>query len=79
MSFGVPDGAIRPNQMLASRSGRPTSATVGTSGNTLPRFGAAHASAFSVPALMCGSTTDTAENMIWVRPARRSVTAGELP
>ena len=75
----MPAGAIRPNQMLASSSGRPTSATVGRSGSTPERFGAAQASALSVPALMCGSTIDTAENMTWVRPASRSVTAGEPP
>jgi len=37
IGFGVPAGAIRPSQMVASNPGTPASAMVGTSGSTLDR------------------------------------------
>ena len=46
----VPAGAIRPNQILVSKSGMPASAMVGRLGSTLGRLFAADASAMSLPA-----------------------------
>ena len=43
------------------------------------RFAAAQANAVSFPAATCGITVAAEENITWVRPARRSVTAGGAP
>src|SRR5262249_34570318 len=78
-SAGVPAGAIRPNQMLVSKSGMPASAMVGRSGAMLGRLPAAEASAVSLPASTCEITDDAGENITAVRPAIKSVTACGLP
>src|SRR6202030_2396253 len=79
ISGGVPAGAIRPNQMLVSKSGMPASAMVGRLGAMLGRFAAAEASAISLPASTCAITAEAGENITAVRPAIRSVTACGLP
>ena len=48
---GVPAGAIRPNQEIASKPGRPDSATVGRSGRTGERLSEVTASPRSWPSL----------------------------
>ncbi len=47
---GVPLGAKKPNHDPASKSGKPLSATVGTSGNERERFTLLTAMASSLPA-----------------------------
>ena len=78
-SGGVPSGAISPNQMLVSKSGRPASAMVGRFGAMLGRLLAAEARPLRAPDSICGMTAEAGENIIEVRPAIRSVTACGLP
>src|SRR5260221_11755907 len=79
ISFGVPLGAIRPNQELTSKPGRPASSTVGTSGMEGERSLVVTASARSLPDFTCGNEEGLYANRHCTLPARRSVTAGALP
>jgi hypothetical protein len=77
MGCGVPAGAAMPSQPIYSKSGRPDSATVGTSGSAASRVGLVTASARIFPALICGSCTFGALNVKSNRPAiRSSIAAG---
>ena len=58
MSAGVPVGAIKPYQLLASKPVRPASATVGTLGNAALRLTPATASARRRPASMVERAVD---------------------
>ena len=76
---GVPPGAIMPYQFSIRRSGMPTSAVVGTSGEVGARFGAPSAIGRSVPALICGSITGKSRNVICTCWPSRSLIAGAAP
>src|SRR5438874_8297739 len=52
---------------------------VGSSGSAGSRFAPVVAIAMSFPDLMCGSDEGMLSNIMFVWPARRSVTAGALP
>ena len=54
MGAGVFAGAKMPNQTIASKPGKPCSATVGTSGRSGERFELVTASARSLPCLTYG-------------------------
>jgi hypothetical protein len=51
---GVPFGTKMPSQPVASKPGKPDSATVGTSGSAALRFGEVTARPRTLPPLMCG-------------------------
>ena len=76
---GVPAGAIRPYQAVASKPGNPVSARVGSSGIADVRFGDVTASARSLPLCICGSTTAVLGNAMVMRPASRSGSSAGLP
>src|SRR5207244_10058232 len=76
---GVPAGANRPNHTPASRTGRPASAIVGTSGAPGLRSREVIASARSLPARTCGIETSTLSNIIETCPPTKSCTAGAAP
>ena len=78
-SGGVPAGASSPIQASDSSCGKPSSATLGTSGASALRLSAVTASAFILPAFTCGSTPGMIANMAWMFPASISVTAGGKP
>ena len=75
---GVPAGANRANQPLASRPGKPDSSTVGTSGSSGRRLRLVTASPRSMPDWTCG----TKVGMYWTESCRspdaRSGSACEL-
>ena len=72
-------GASRPPQEVASKPGKPCSATVFTSGSSRTRAPEPTAIGSSVPARMCGITATRSENIAGTWPPIRSVTAGALP
>ena len=78
-SLGVPAGASTPNQVPMSKSFRPTSASVGTSGRADERRPVLTASARSLPALMWGSTGVMVSKDRVTCPPSRSVVSGPLP
>src|SRR5262245_39024089 len=78
MAFGVPVGTCRPFHEPNSSSGRPASATVGTSGRFGSRFDPVTASARTWPDFTCSITVGT-ENVISTRPPSRSTKAGATP
>src|SRR5262245_8698670 len=81
-SGGVPAGASRPNQDDASKplnGAPPASAMVGNSGSTDERTALVTASAFSLPALMCGSELGRLSNIRSTLPPSRSISAGPEP
>jgi len=65
MSLGVPAGAITPNQIWKSYSGKPASANVGTSGKLASRFLPVMAIGLSLPARMCGSEVTGVSKLSW--------------
>ena len=79
MSFGVPAGTRMPYHCEVSKSLKPISATVGTSGSAGSRCGVPTAMAFSLPVLMCGSSAGSPALVACVRPASRSVSIGPVP
>ncbi|MNS53027.1 hypothetical protein D3C72_857700 [compost metagenome] len=76
---GVLAGATMPNMELTSKSFRPASAAVGTSGNASTRAGVVTANARSLPALMLPCAAGTVSIMLNTWPPIRSVMAGPLP
>lgn len=68
VSGGVAAGATSPNQEVKTRSRRPGSPMVGTSGSTFERSGPVTASAFSRPACTCGATRAMVPNSPLVVP-----------
>ena len=74
-----PEGATMPYHSEISMRGSPSSAKVGISGTSGWRCGLAAASTRSLPAVMNGSSDGAASNMMAMRPATRSTTAGPLP
>ena len=66
-------------QALISKSFKPASIIVGTSGASGERFGLVTASAFSLPAFTCGSAVVIVSNMIGTWSPRMSFSAGALP
>ena len=58
VSFGVFAGATRPNHTSVSKSGKPDSETVGSSGIGSIRCNAMVASARALPATTCSPTSD---------------------
>src|SRR5688572_559324 len=82
MSAGAPAGASKPNHDDASKplSGAPpASAMVGRSGTAAERTALVTASAFSLPALMCGSALGRLSNIRSQFPPIRSINAGPEP
>jgi hypothetical protein len=75
---GVPPGAYRPNTVSASKPLRPTSSSVGASGNSGLRDGLPTAIRRSRPARMCG-TAMPGSNRKSIWPPSRSVSAGAAP
>ena len=69
---GVAAGAAMPNQDIAPRSARPTSISVGTSGNSGWRWSPKLASARTRPSRTIGSAAGS--QIIWMCPATRSFT-----
>src|SRR5512145_607864 len=76
ISRGVPAGARRPFQPTASKSLRPSSCSVGTSGSTAMRARLVTASAWIFPARTCGRSGGTLSNINGIYPATRSAIAG---
>ena len=76
---GVPAGANRPNQEVTSKSRRPDSMTVGTSGISLLRWRPVMAMARSLPDFTCWITEGMVEKYSCTWPPSRSVTAGPPP
>src|SRR5215470_10998542 len=68
IGFGVPAGAIRPSQIVASNPGTPASAMVGTSGSTLDRVVAVVPSARTWPAWTLDAMVVMASNIISICP-----------
>ena len=81
-SVGAPAGASKPNHDEASNpfSGAPpASAIVGNSGAAAERTALVTASAFNLPALMCGSELGRLSNIRSQLPPIRSISAGPEP
>ena len=72
VSFGVPAGATRPCQVVASKPLMPSSSTVGRSGKSAVRFGVVTASARTLPFLMSPITEAAVANIISTWPAMTS-------
>ncbi|KAG1432920.1 hypothetical protein G6F57_022578 [Rhizopus arrhizus] len=68
-----------PNIELTSKSFRPASAAVGTSGSASTRTGEVTARARSLPALILPCAAGTVSIMLSTWPPIRSVMAGPLP
>src|SRR5260221_11084084 len=79
MAGGVFAGALNPNHSDSSKPAMPDSVRVGISGSAARRWCPIEASAFSLPALTCGTTGDAGVNCSVTRPASRSIVAGALP
>src|SRR5688572_26581891 len=79
ISRGVPAGASRPFQPTASKSFRPSSCSVGTSGSTAIRERLVTASGLILRERTCGSSGGTLSNIIGIWPATRSTIAGAPP
>lgn len=76
---GVPAGATRPCQVVASKPGSPASSMVGTSGRLGVRLSVVTASARTWPFLRNPITPDVVANIIWSCPAMTSSSAGADP
>src|SRR5215470_10261460 len=72
---GVPRGAKSAYQPRTSKSGKPSSATVGTFGTSWLRAALVMARARSLPASTCGSNAGTVKNMKVTSPDSTPVTA----
>src|SRR5262245_51045134 len=70
---GVATGAIRANQVPATTSGTPASASVGTSGRTGMREGTVTASARRLPVATCGTAAGVSTKAKAVCPLSRLV------
>ena len=68
-----------PYHCEVSKSLKPISATVGTSGKAGSRCKVPTAIARSLPLLMCGKSAGKPALLAWVRPASRSVSIGPVP
>ena len=79
MSSEVPAGAIRPFHAATSKSGKPASATVGTSGKAEERIALVTASALILPALTCGRALATAGEASGIWLPIRSVIIWAMP
>ena len=73
MGIGVPAGAIRANQVPATTSATPASASVGTSGRSGMRVGTVTASARRLPVATCGMAAGVSTNANAVCPLSRLV------
>ena len=69
---GVPAGAIRPNQAVASKPGKPSSSMVGRSGICGERLREVIAKARSLPSRTSGSTLEMLPKKRLSRPPSRS-------
>ncbi len=76
---GVPGGAITPHQVVMSKSLRPASATVGTSGSSGNRFGPVTASARDLPEVMKGSAAGMLSMIMVISPPASAISAWPLP
>ena len=63
---GVAAGTISPVKVSATKSGRPSSISVGSSGASELRVSLATPSARSLPARTSGSRPATSPNIIWI-------------
>src|SRR6266853_4260950 len=79
IALGVPAGTSNPNHDVISKSGRPASDIVGTSGSRVARLGTVTASALTFPALICDPISATLENIIETSPPRRPAIPGPEP
>ena len=79
MSGGVPAGARMPYHCEVSKSLKPISATVGTSGKAGRRWAVPTAMARSLPLLMWLTKAGSPALLACVRPASRSVSIGPVP
>jgi hypothetical protein len=78
-SAGVPLGAIKPSQMLASKRGTPDSWTVAKSGRLLERVKPVLANARTLPSRDKVAMVVSASNITSTCPPTMSVRAPELP
>ena len=69
---GVPAGAIRPNQAVASKPGKPSSSMVGSSGICGERLREVIANARSLPSRTSGRTLEMLPKKMLRRPPSRS-------
>ncbi len=76
---GVPAGTSNPNHEVISKSARPASGIVGTSGSRVARLGTVTASALTFPARICEPMSATLENIIDTSPPRRPAIPGPEP
>ena len=72
-------GTCTPNQAVASTSGKPASAVVGTSGRAGERVAVVTASARSRPSRMWPITEGRLSTATWTRPAITSCSIGPEP
>ncbi len=79
MSGGVPAGATRANQAVDSKSAKPLSIKVGTSGNDADRAVLPTASGRRLPARTNGSDDTRLSNIISTLPATRIVQRRAVP
>src|SRR5262249_30822286 len=79
MSFGVAAGTKSAYQFMMVTFGYPDSAMVGVSGRWDERTEVLTASARSLPALTCWSSTGRSANAICSWPAIKSIVAGPMP
>ena len=68
-----------PNQVLTTRSGKPDSASVGTSGSCGERLRPLTASAFTLPPRTCARSAGSESIVPSTRPAMMSFKAGAEP
>ena len=78
MSFGVPAGATMPCHACQSKPGT-VAAIGGTDASSVVGFAADVPSAVTLPAWMFGTATVASENMTWMLPPSRSVSAAGVP
>ena len=76
---GVPAGTAKPSHTATTKSATPASFMVGTSGSRGERFLAVKASAFSLPALIWGSTVGALKKPIATSPLITARTAAGAP
>lgn len=79
IASGVEAGAKKAYQGDTSKSCQPSSAMVGTSGNSADRLALETAKAFSLPASISFLAETTLSNSIVTRPATTSSSAGAMP
>ena len=79
ISLGVPAGMNRPYQVLTSKSLKPSSATVGTSGSDVLRRAEVTARVRSLPALIWPMAEGSDETIRSTLPASTSIMAGLEP